>query len=140
MPRFHRREFIGAATSALVLAGKPAQARGQPAVGFIFVAASWCHFCKAAAPLVYDIAAEENIPTLVISTDAKPIPPFTTFSEAVGHPIADAIEAVPALLIYAPLNDGIIARIDGFQGATRYRAKTFATLREAVRLGYVEAA
>ena len=140
MQRFNRREIlIGAAATAAACVPAPATARGQLAVGFIFVAASWCPFCKLAAPIINTIAAEERLATLVVSKDAKPIPPFTEFVEAAGHPVADAIEAVPALLIYAPVNDSIIARIDGFQGAANYRSRLIATLREAVRLGYVEA-
>lgn len=138
MRRFNRREVLAAGAGAVLLP-RAVQARGQLAVGFIFIGASWCPWCKAAAPIVYDLAAEEQLPTLVVSKDAKPIPPFVDFVEAAGHPVADAIEAIPALLVYAPAGDSIIARIDGFQDGGRYRARIIATLREAVRLGYVEA-
>lgn len=138
MRRFNRREVLAAGAGAVLLP-KVAQARGQLAVGFIFIGASWCPWCKAAAPIVYDLAAEERLPTLVVSKDARPIPPFSEFVEAAGHPVADAIEAIPALLVYAPATDSIIARIDGFQDGGRYRARIIATLREAVRLGYVQA-
>lgn len=138
MRRFNRREILAAGAGGLLLP-RPALARGQLAVGFIFIGASWCPWCKAASPIIYDLAAEERLPTLVVSKDARPIPPFSDFVEAAGHPVADAIEAIPALLVYAPVGDSIIARIDGFQDGGRYRARISATLREAVRLGYVEA-
>lgn len=137
MQHFNRRQIIIGAGMACLATSSPA--RGQLAVGFIFVAASWCPFCKLAAPVIYDIAAEERLVTLVVSKDNAPIPPFETFVSASGHPIADAIEAIPALLIYAPVGDQIIARIDGFKSAANYRSRLVATLREAVRQGYVEA-
>lgn len=138
MRRFNRREFLAAGAGGLLLP-RAALARGQLAVGFIFVGASWCPWCKAAAPIVYDLAAEERLPTLVVSKDARPIPPFSDFVEAAGHPVADAIEAIPALLVYAPATDSIIARIDGFKDGRLYRGRIIATLRDAVRLGYVQA-
>jgi len=106
-------------------------------LGLIFVGAGWCTQCHLAAPLVQRVAALENIPVLVASHDGRPIPPFDHVQPSQGHPIAEQINAFPAVLIYAPSEDAIIARLDGISNPKRYMARLMATLMQLREAGYV---
>ena len=131
-----RRLFLGG--SLALIPALPGMAAAQPKlqIGLILVAASWCPVCKVAAPVIEKLAAHNELPILVVSKDNRPIPPFTDFVQSSGHPIADQIVAVPALLFFAPAEAQIVARLDGFKDTRTYIRKFKTTLISLVEAGY----
>lgn len=114
-----RRTFL---TGSLSLLSAPVSARTPdfPGIGVIFVGASWCAYCKSAAPVLAAILQPVHIPVLVASHDARPIPPFMEVQDARAHPIAGRISEFPTTLIYAHPVGAITAEITGYRNARHY--------------------
>lgn len=126
-----RRGFL---TGSLSMLATPAISRTTqdtgvgPGVGVIFIGASWCAYCKSAAPVLAAVTQPAGIPVLVASHDARPIPPFMDVQDARAHPVAAAITTFPTTLIYARQKDTITAEITGYRSARHYAL----SLREAL--------
>lgn len=109
------------AAFAPVLAPPSLLAQGaDPGVAVIFIGASWCAFCKSAAPVLAAIVQPAGIPVLVASHDGRPIPPFPDVTDARTHPIASQITEFPTTLIYSQAAGDITARIAGYRNARHY--------------------
>ena len=118
-----RRGFL---TGSLSMLATPAISRASedhgvgPGVGVIFIGASWCAYCKSAAPVLAAVTRPAGIPVLVASHDARPIPPFTEVHDARVHTVAASITTFPTTLIYARPEDTITAEITGYRSARHY--------------------
>lgn len=134
-----RRDLILAA-AALPLAGTlpaAAQPMRERPIGLILVGASWCPFCKAASNTLFASAEPASIPVLIASQDGKPIPPYTDFVEAAGHPIAKDIIQLPTLVfVYLPTQE-MIHQITGFRNPRSYLGQIQSVLLQAQEAGYV---
>lgn len=120
---------------ALLLAGK-VSAGSHPRIGLIFVGASWCPVCHAAAAVLAPAAERSGIDILVASQDGKPIQPWPASVDARGNPITAGIPAIPVLL-FVDLGSGqLIGRIEGFQSPGQYLGAVRATLQSAVSTGH----
>jgi len=114
----NRRQFL--AGLACTGFARPACAQTGPGVGIILVGASWCAFCKSAAPVLAAMTEPAGIPVLVASQDARPIPPFPTATDARQHPVASQIRTLPTTLVYAQAKGEITAQIVGYRNARHY--------------------
>ena len=126
-----RRGFL---TGSLSMLATPAISRTSggagvsSGVGVIFIGASWCAYCKSAAPVLAAVTQPAGIPVLVASHDARPIPPFMDVQDARAHPVAAGITTFPTTLIYARRKDTITAEMTGYRSARHYAL----SLREAL--------
>lgn len=114
----NRRRFL----TSLIAAGfaSPSLAQSENGVGIILVGASWCVFCKSAAPVLAATTENTGIPVLVASQDARPIPPFPTVVDAREHPIASTINTLPTTLVYSQGRNEIVGQIVGYRNARHY--------------------
>ncbi|KIC21345.1 conjugal transfer protein TraF [Leisingera sp. ANG-Vp] len=128
----NRRSFL---LSSLCATGAPALAAAQetPGVGVIFIGASWCTFCKSAAPVLAAMTQPAGIPVLVASHDARPIPPFAEVTDARTHPVAAQITEFPTTLIYSRAAGNITGQITGFRNARHYAQSVRAAVLAAAR-------
>ncbi|WP_299775743.1 conjugal transfer protein TraF [uncultured Tateyamaria sp.] len=124
-----RRHFL--AGIALSGFGLPVAAEEGQGVGIILVGASWCTFCKSAAPVLAAMVEPVGIPVLVASQDARPIPPFPTATDASKHPIASKILTLPTTLIYSQAKDEVTAEIVGYRNARHYAQRVQAAVLSA---------
>lgn len=115
----NRRSFLISGTS-FSLAPVFVYAQQLPDVGVIFVGASWCSWCKSAAPVLASVVQPVGIPVLVASQDGRHIPPFSEVTDAREHPIASQVKALPTTLIFSQSLDGITAEITGYRNARHY--------------------
>lgn len=126
----NRRAFLFASLAAPV-APRFATAQGTPGVGIIFIGASWCAFCKSAAPVLAAMTQPAGIPVLVASHDARPIPPFSEVVDARTHPVASQIVELPTTLIYSQTAGTVTGQVSGYRNAAHYaqsvRAAVLAT-------------
>ena len=131
----NRRSFM---TSALVAAGLPAalQAQEHPRIGLIFVGASWCAVCHAAASILAPAADKSGLDILVASQDGKAIAPWPNFVDARGNPLTAEVKSIPTLLFVDLAEGKIISRFEGFPGAPQYLGMIRNTLRAAVEAGH----
>ncbi|QEP30424.1 conjugal transfer protein TraF [Pukyongiella litopenaei] len=127
-----RRAFIAAA-AAMAGTGQAvaAPAGSEPGVGVIFVGASWCAFCKSAAPVLAAVTQPAGIAVLVASKDGRPIPPFADVVDAGSHPLAQQITELPTTLIYSQARGGVTGTIRGYRNARHYAQLVAAGLRGA---------
>lgn len=124
-----RRLFLaGLALSGFAI---PAAAQEGQGVGIILVGASWCAFCKSAAPVLAAMVEPVGIPVLVASQDARPIPPFPTVTDASKHPIASKIRTLPTTLVYSQAKGEITAEIVGYRNARHYAQRVQAAVLAA---------
>jgi thiol-disulfide isomerase/thioredoxin len=122
-----RREFIlTASTLALPLS---AQAEGLD-LGVVFMGASWCPHCHAAAPILAALAHNSGVGVLVGSFDGRPIEPFSEFVDASSHPLGKNVRAFPTTVVIQPRRDVVVGGFEGFGGARRYAERLIALLRE----------
>ena len=84
------------------------------------------------------MAAQQNALELIVaSADDRPIPPFERFAPASAHPIAQQVRAYPALLFFSPIENRIVARVDGIRSPRSYIARLNNTLTALREAGYV---
>ncbi|WP_226554737.1 conjugal transfer protein TraF [Celeribacter naphthalenivorans] len=134
----NRRHFItGLALAAMNGQGIAAEDYQKPTVGLIFIGASWCLYCKAAANALNAAAAPVELPILVASQDGKPIPPFPDFVLAEGHPLASDVVKIPTLLFVHVPSQTIFGKIEGFRNPRRYLTRVKQTLLSGKEAGYV---
>lgn len=131
----NRRSFM---TSAVVAAGLPAalQAQEHPRIGLIFIGASWCAVCHAAASILAPAAEQSGLEILVASQDGKAIEPWTSFVDARGNPLTAEVKSIPTLLFVDLAEGKVISRFEGFPGAPQYLGMIRNTLRAAVEAGH----
>ena len=131
----NRRSFI---STALAVASLPAamQAQEHPRIGLIFVGASWCAVCHAAASILAPAAEQSGLEILVASQDGKAIEPWTSFVDARGNPLTAEVKSIPTLLFVDLAEGKVISRFEGFPGAPQYLAMIRNTLRAAVEAGH----
>lgn len=135
-PLHSRRSVLTLALSTVTLAAGPALARSHPQIALIFVGASWCPVCHAAAAVLAPAAERSDLDILVASHDGKPIAPWPAFVDARGHPLTSGVKALPTLL-FVDLKEGmIVARIEGFAGPGPYLSRVRATLKAATEAGH----
>ena len=120
---------------ALFLAGA-ALAEDHPRIGLIFVGASWCPVCHAAAAVLAPAAERSGIDILVASQDGKAIKPWSAFVDARGNPITASIHAIPVLLFVDLAEGKVVGHIDGFQSPGQYLGAVRATLQNAASAGH----
>lgn len=133
----HRRRVLalgGGAAAAVITSSIPARASRYESVGVIFVGASWCPYCKQAAPVLAALLEPAGIPVLVASHDARPILPFERAEDARTHPVASRIDRLPTTLIYSRVADDVIAQIEGYRGARLYAARVASAIDQAAQL------
>lgn len=123
------------AIPAFLSAGS-ALAEGHPRIGLIFVGASWCPVCHAAAAVLAPAAVRSGIDILVASQDGKPIQPWTAFVDARGNPITAAIHAIPVLLFVDLAEGKVVGQIAGFQSPGQYLGAVRSTLLSAASAGH----
>lgn len=126
----NRRQFLLAGCTAAAAPSLLA-AQENPGVGVIFIGASWCSFCKSAAPVLAAMVQPAGIPVLVASHDARPIPPFLEATDARTHPIASQIEEFPTTLIYSQAAGTVTGRITGYRNARHYAQSVRAAILAA---------
>lgn len=126
----NRRSFL---LTALAVCAAPDLSRAQAnhGVGVIFVGASWCAFCKSAAPVLAAMTQPAAIPVLVASHDARPIPPFAEMVDATSHPIASEIKVLPTTLIYSQSAGTVTGQISGYRNARHYAQSVRAAILAA---------
>ncbi|MFP3384994.1 TlpA family protein disulfide reductase [Tritonibacter sp. SIMBA_163] len=124
----NRRIFL---LSSFSLVTMPALVVAQGNVGVIFVGASWCAFCKSAAPVLAAMTQPAGIPVLVASHDARPIPPFAEMVDARTHPIASQIKALPTTMIYSQEAGTVTGQISGYRNARHYAQSVKAAILAA---------
>lgn len=124
----NRRIFL---LSSFSLVTMPALVTAQGNVGVIFVGASWCAFCKSAAPVLAAMTQPAGIPVLVASHDARPIPPFAEMVDARTHPIASQIKALPTTMIYSQEAGTVTGQISGYRNARHYAQSVKAAILAA---------
>ena len=131
----NRRSFI---SSALAVASLPAtmQAQEHPRIGLIFIGASWCAVCHAAASILAPAAEQSGLEILVASQDGKAIEPWTSFVDARGNPLTAEVKSIPTLLFVDLAEGKVISRFEGFPGAPQYLGMIRNTLRAAVEAGH----
>jgi len=128
--RFNRRAFIA---GGLALAmPKPALAAGN--AGVILVGASWCSFCKQAAPLLKLLSEQGDFPVLVASFDNKPIPPFPDVVPSQSNPLTSDIRSFPVTMVYSSAQNTVIGRVDGYRNP-RWYMRSVAALINQVEAG-----
>lgn len=134
-PIVNRRSFI---LSALIATCVPVtlQAQEHPRIGLIFVGASWCASCHAAASILAPAAEKSGLDILVASLDGKPIEPWSSFVDARGNPMTADVKAMPTLLFVDLAQGKVISRFEGFPGAPQYLGMIRNTLRAAVEAGH----
>lgn len=135
---FDRRDVL-LGCGSVVLASAIGRTASAQAVGFgdvavIFVGASWCPYCKRAAPVLAAIMEPAGIPVLVASHDGRPILPFAQVEDARTHPIASSILRLPTTLIYSGSADAVVAHIEGYGTARRYAARVSSAVRQVADL------
>lgn len=132
-----RRTLLLSATAlpALIIAGT-ALAEEHPRIGLIFVGASWCPVCHAAAAVLAPAAERSGIDILVASQDGKAIKPWPAFVDARGNPITASIHAIPVLLFVDLAQGKVVGHIEGFQSPGQYLGAVRATLQNAVSTGH----
>lgn len=108
----------------------------HPRIALIFVGASWCPVCHAAAAVLAPAAERSDLDILVASHDGKPITPWPEFVDARGHSLTAGVKALPTLLFVDLADAEIIARIEGFEGPGPYLSRVRATLKAAVEAGH----
>jgi hypothetical protein len=131
----NRRSFI---FSALMATCVPVtlQAQEHPRIGLIFVGASWCAACHAAASILAPAAEKSGLGILVASHDGKAIEPWSSFVDARGNPLTAEVKTLPTLLFVDLAQGLIISRLEGFPGAPQYLGSIRNTLRAAVEAGH----
>lgn len=122
-----RRAFI--ATGIAALLNGPAYSQSE-STGFILVGASWCPVCHRAAPVLYGVAQQLQVPVLVASADNRPIRPFPNFVDASEHPVAREITKYPTTLLFASQTGGIVGMIEGYREPKFYMAQLISAFRE----------
>lgn len=133
-----RRDFLALSSASalcLGLAG-PTAAQDHPRIALIFVGASWCPVCHAAARVLAPAAERSGLEILVASQDGKPVPPWRNFVDARAHPIAAEVKALPTLLFVDLLEGRIIARLEGFGEPRQYLGNIRRTLASIVEAGH----
>ena len=133
--RVTRRKFLittMVAAPAILLPGM-ATANPHPEIGLIFVGASWCPVCHAAAAVLAPAAERSGLDILVASQDGKPIAPWPAFVDARGNRITASITAIPVLLFVDLAQGKVLGQIAGFQSPGQYLGAVRATLASAVR-------
>lgn len=131
-----KRKFLTTGTAAFMT---PALAQAQyyvptrPEVGIIFIAASWCAYCKAAAPVLDRLARNSDIPVMVVSTDNQPIAPFPEFIHDPQHPMVVADQRVPRTALYNATRDEITGMIEGYRGPGNYARNLQRLIQIAMR-------
>lgn len=113
-----------------------ARAEDHPRIGLIFVGASWCPVCHAAAAVLAPAAERSGIDILVASQDGKAIKPWPAFVDARGNPITASIHAIPVLLFVDLAEGKVVGHIEGFQSPGQYLGAVRATLQNAVSTGH----
>ena len=128
----NRRQFL---SLSLSLASSPSLllATENAGAGVIFIGASWCAFCKRAAPVLAAMTQPVGIPVLVASHDARPIPPFGEVTDARSHPIASQISEFPTTLIYSQAAGEITGQITGYRNARHYAQSVRAAVLAATQ-------
>lgn len=136
-PNLTRRSFI-ALTLPLLPIVQPGRAFAalHPRIALIFVGASWCPVCHAAAAVLAPASDRSDLDVLVASQDGKPISPWPDFVDARGHPLTADVKALPTLLFVDLASSEIIARIEGFGTPGSYLTRVRATLKAAVEAGH----
>lgn len=122
-----RRDFI--ASAALSLMPLRTKAQGLD-LGVVFMGASWCPHCHAAAPILAGLARNSGVGVLVGSFDGRPIEPFPDFVDASTHPLGKEVRAFPTTVIVQPRRDVIVGGFEGFGGARRYAERVITLLRK----------
>ena len=128
----NRRQFLTTGTASLVFPSM-SQAQEISGVGVIFIGASWCSFCKRAAPVLAAMVQPAGIPVLVASHDARPIPPFAEVTDARQHPVASAITTFPTTLFYSQAEGAVTSQITGYRKARHYAQSVQAAVLAAAR-------
>lgn len=113
-----------------------AWAEDRPRIGLIFVGASWCPVCHAAAAVLAPAAKRSGIDILVASQDGKAIKPWLAFVDARGNPITASIRAIPVLLFIDLAEGKVVGQIEGFQSPGQYLGTIRTTLQHAVSTGH----
>ena len=113
-----------------------ASAEDHPRIGLIFVGASWCPVCHAAAAVLAPAAERSGLDILVASQDGKAIKPWPAFVDARGNPITASIHAIPVLLFIDLAEGKVVGHIEGFQSPGQYLGAVRATLQNAVSTGH----
>jgi thiol-disulfide isomerase/thioredoxin len=111
-------------------------AQDHPRIGLIFVGASWCPVCHAAASILAPAAEQSGLDILVASQDGKAIAPWTSFVDARGNPLTAKVKSIPTLLFVDLAQGTVISQFEGFPGAPQYLGMIRNTLRSAVEAGH----
>ena len=134
----NRRRFLNSGLCALALGAAPAAlgAQEHPRIGLIFVGASWCAVCHAAASILAPTAEKSGLDILVASQDGKAITPWPNFVDARGNPLTAGVKSIPTLLFVDLAQGRVISQFEGFPGAPQYLGMIRNTLRKAVEAGH----
>ncbi len=130
MTLFNRRSFILGGASTLL----PMPALALENTGVILVGASWCSFCKQAAPLLKLLSDQGGFPVLVASYDSKPIPPFPDMVPSQSNPLTRDIVSFPVTLVYSSSENRVVGRVDGYRNP-RWYMRSVASLINQVEAG-----
>lgn len=134
-----RRLFLtGSLLATLTLPGHSALAAtpDHPRIALIFVGASWCPVCHAAAAVLAPMAVRSGIDVLVASQDGKPIAPWPACVDARGHRLAASVTAIPTLLFVDLVAGRAIAELPGFSDPRQYIGSIRRILRAATETGH----
>lgn len=124
-----RRQFILGGSFAAVLPA-PSAARNATPIGIIFLGASWCPYCKRAAPILAGISQRARVPVLVASFDDRPIDPFPDYVSAHGHPLASNVRVFPTTVVMQPRSHQLVGRFEGFKSARDYAIQLLTLLEQ----------
>ena len=130
MTLFNRRGFILGGAATLL----PLPALALENTGVILVGASWCSFCKQAAPLLKLLSEQGDFPVLVASYDSKPIPPFPDMVPSSSNPLTADIVSFPVTMVYSSAQNRVMGRVDGFRNP-RWYMRSVASLINQVEAG-----
>lgn len=126
----NRRTLIVGAAASLF----PMSAHASVNTGVILVGASWCSFCKQAAPLLKLLSDQGGFPVLVASHDSRPIPPFPDVVPSQTHPLTRDIVSFPVTLVYSSSQNRVVGRVDGYRNP-RWYMRSVANLINQVEQG-----
>jgi thiol-disulfide isomerase/thioredoxin len=121
--RFAVSGILGAAALPNTLWARSEGAR------LIFVGASWCPACKQAAPTLALFAQTHNVPVLVVSSDNRPIAPFSAFTAGDDLPFPVAQFVLPTTIILPADKTRSPSKIEGFKNMRWFLANLTAGFR-----------